>query len=252
MVEWHMTVDAAPVAPEKTTRSRSATKRRSAPRRRKAGPSAGDTDATRRVRSAVALPYMTSPGTLTKILAKIQAASTPDRLTQDYLRDTLGFRGGSAMQFLPLAKRVGLLGDDGRPTDLYRSFRNPEESHGAMLRALQHGYAPLFERRENAHQLDRTALQGLVMEATGLAKDSAVVPAILGTFSALQKLAAGAVPDAPPSGQQLEPALSPLAPRSTRSGSLQLGYTIFLSLPNTSDITVFNAIFRSLREHLLE
>jgi hypothetical protein len=33
--------------------------------------------------------------------------------------------------------------------------------------------------------------------------------------------------------------------------ALSLGYTINLHLPSTSDIAVFNAIFKSLREHLL-
>lgn len=32
---------------------------------------------------------------------------------------------------------------------------------------------------------------------------------------------------------------------------LSLGYTVNLHLPATSDVAVFNAIFRSLREHLL-
>ena len=32
---------------------------------------------------------------------------------------------------------------------------------------------------------------------------------------------------------------------------LRLGYTINLNLPATTDIAVFNAIFKSLREHLL-
>jgi hypothetical protein len=33
---------------------------------------------------------------------------------------------------------------------------------------------------------------------------------------------------------------------------LGLSYTINLNLPATSDITVFNAIFKSLKEHLLK
>ena len=32
---------------------------------------------------------------------------------------------------------------------------------------------------------------------------------------------------------------------------IRLGYTINLNLPQTSDIAVFNAIFKSLKEHLL-
>lgn len=35
-------------------------------------------------------------------------------------------------------------------------------------------------------------------------------------------------------------------------GGVTLGYTINLHLPPTSDIAVFNAIFKSLREHLLQ
>ena len=34
-------------------------------------------------------------------------------------------------------------------------------------------------------------------------------------------------------------------------GGLRLGYTINLNLPATSDVAVFDAIFRSLKEHLL-
>ncbi len=38
---------------------------------------------------------------------------------------------------------------------------------------------------------------------------------------------------------------------ATGNGALNLSYTINLNLPETSDIQVFNAIFRSLKENLL-
>ena len=38
----------------------------------------------------------------------------------------------------------------------------------------------------------------------------------------------------------------------TQALGLNLGYTINLNLPATSDIAVFNAIFRSLKENLLK
>ena len=44
----------------------------------------------------------------------------------------------------------------------------------------------------------------------------------------------------------------PAAPLASASAAgINLGYTINLHLPPTSDIAVFNAIFSSLREHLL-
>lgn len=33
--------------------------------------------------------------------------------------------------------------------------------------------------------------------------------------------------------------------------ALQFGYTININLPDSNDITVFNAIFKSMKEHLL-
>lgn len=36
-----------------------------------------------------------------------------------------------------------------------------------------------------------------------------------------------------------------------QGSSIRLGYTIHLNLPATTDIAVFNAIFKSLKEHLL-
>jgi hypothetical protein len=39
--------------------------------------------------------------------------------------------------------------------------------------------------------------------------------------------------------------------RNAPAPHLNLGYTINLQLPSTTDVAVFNAIFKSLREHLL-
>ena len=44
---------------------------------------------------------------------------------------------------------------------------------------------------------------------------------------------------------------NPPAPAQNPTG-LNLSYTINLNLPETSDVEVFNAIFRSLKENLLK
>jgi hypothetical protein len=43
-----------------------------------------------------------------------------------------------------------------------------------------------------------------------------------------------------------------LPPPEAQTVGLRLGYNINLNLPATSDIAVFNAIFKSLRENLLK
>src|SRR6266478_2048175 len=93
-------------------------------------------------------PFMNGYGTAAKILNKVKEAQTPDRFTQDFLSTKLKFPGGTARSFIPLAKRIGFLESDGRPTDLYKSFRNPSQSKAAMAAAIRKGYSQLYERNE--------------------------------------------------------------------------------------------------------
>lgn len=189
---------------------------------------------------------------MVKILGKAKQAQTPDRFTADFLETKLGFRGGNSRQFIPFAKKLGLLRSDGTPTDLYKKFRNSSTSKAAMAQALRQGYREAFERNEGADRLGREEFKGLVLEITGLDAKDRVAQLICQTFEALKPLAdfgkqlpgeAADVPELPP---------QPLAEDEQPSGvDLGLSYTINLVLPKTDDPAVFNAIFRSLRDNLL-
>ena len=200
-------------------------------------------------------PFMNAYGNITKILAKVKEAQTPDRFTQDFLGTKLGFSGGGATPFIPFAKRLGLLAPDGTPTELYKRFRNPPQSEAAMAQAIKKGYSTLYERNEFAHDLDKKGLTGLVMEATGLAKDHGTLKAIVNSFEALKKLA----DFDKPSATAVEIPTEKTAESGDGSGSLKeaevglnLSYTIYLNLPKTNDIAVFNAIFKSLKENFFK
>jgi hypothetical protein len=211
-------------------------------------------DTTRRSAMAESkLPYINAYGNITKVLEKIQGAATPDRFSQDFLASTLGMKGGSARPLIPYLKRTGFLGADGAPTALYKSFRNPTEAGAAAAKALRTGYTPLFEMAEAAHTLDDSRLRGLVVQATGLENSSKVVGAILGSFKALRAFAdpSGAPSAADPPEPESEAEVGSGETGGALPPGLSLGYTINLHLPATSDVAVFNAIFKSLREHLL-
>ncbi len=201
------------------------------------------------------LPYMAGYGRIKTALEKIQSASTPERFTQEYLADTLGMKGGSARPVIPYLKRVGFLGTDGAPTEIYKEFRNDSKRGSAAARALRKGYSPLFEMNEKAHELNDNELKGLIVQATGAGKDTSTVNAILGSFKTLKAFAN--FRDLPELGavrqEQQAEVETPRDEEDASHGieSLSLSYTINLNLPATSDITVFNAIFRSLKENLL-
>ena len=200
-------------------------------------------------------PFMNASGFVSKILTKIKEAQTPERFTQDFLATKLGFSSGGAKSFIPLAKRIGLLASDGSPSELYKRFRNPGQSRTAMAEAIKQGYPELYSRNEYAHELDKKGLEGLIMEATGLKHGHQSLRAISGTFEALKSFAdfdaTPRIEAAEREKTQEEESLRATETNSESGVGLNLAYTINLVLPNTDDVAVFNAIFKSLKDNLL-
>lgn len=214
------------------------------------------------IMSASYPPYMNSTGLISKILDKIKVAATPERFTQDFLSTELGFNGGSARAFISFAKRIGFLSTDGSPTDLYKQFRNTNTaiSTAAMAEAIKKGYSDIYTRNEYAHNLSRSDFEGLIMEMTGSGKGNKTVQAVIASFEALKRYAnfnvsASDIVHQKDNEDDVPEILSSDedVPKRLLSGDidLNLSYTINLVLPKTDDVAVFNAIFKSLREHLL-
>jgi hypothetical protein len=204
-------------------------------------------------------PFMNAYGMIPKILDKIIEAQQPERFTQDFLSTKLGFASGSARPVIPLLKRLGVLSSDGVPTTLYAKFRNPEARGPAMAQAMRTGYSQIFERNEYAHELSKDKLKNLVIELTGLKTKDSSVAGIVGAFENLKKYANFHAGKEALKGEEPE-ILTPVeipqevrkGPADNGHGKLSLSYTINLNLPETSDVEVFNAIFRSLKENLLK
>ncbi len=201
------------------------------------------------------IPYMAAPGSITKILEKIKEAGTPENFNADFLSTKLGFKGGNYRTFISWAKKAGLLNSDGTPTLLYKSFRNPTSSKATLARAIKTGYTELYSRNEYCHELDKKAFKGLVMEATGEPHDSKVVENIVSTFFNSKSLADF---DARPVDTEQEDTSNKKTSDQESEKQIQkrvhlgLNYTINLVLPKTDDPSVYNAIFKSLRENLLK
>ncbi len=206
---------------------------------------------------ATKLPYVVQPGSIAKILAKIAEAKTPERFTQDYLATKLGFPGGNQKQFIPLAKKLGLLNSDGTPSDLYKKLRNPHTSKAAMAEALKKGYSEIFERNEYAGNLAKEEFRGLVVEITGLEANNRVVQLVCQTFDALKSMAdfdakIDKSHEEVDEGKDKDKTGDQSGDGGKADFKLGLSYTINLVLPKTDDPAVFNAIFRSLRDNLLK
>ena len=210
-----------------------------------------------------ALPYVTASGNIERALKGIKSAATPPSISQDFVKTILKIPGGSGNQMTAYLRKIGFANSDGTPTDLYKAFRNSATEGKAAAEALRIGYKPLYVRNEYMHQLGDKELRGLVIEETGEGEDSNVVALVVSCIKAIKKFAKwseepveekgtkpiGSTVNLPNMEQIRPPQLPVQQPQQLR---MNLGYTINLNLPATSDVAVFNAIFKSLKEHLLK
>lgn len=210
------------------------------------------------------IPYVMAYGVITKTLDKIIPAATPSRFTQDFLATKLAIKGGTAKAVIPFLKRTGLLNSDGTPTELYNQFRNDTLRGAASASAIRNGFVALYEMNEYVHELSDSDLKALIVQASGMAATSSTVKAVVGSFKALRAYAdfevattggAETVTSGTDTIQEAVPRHTTKleeVPKASGKLDLQLGYTINLNLPATTDIAVYDAIFKSLKGHLLD
>lgn len=204
------------------------------------------------------LPYLVSPGSIKTALERIRQAATPERVTQDFISTKLAMKGGTGAAIIPFLKKIGFVNSDGSPTDLYKQYRNSTKGGAAIAAAIKIGYKKLEEVNEYFYDLSDSELKALIVQVTGAEQDSSVAKLTYSTVKTLKAFAKFdeiADPESaePPSaaGNATQREHPDVRPPRRGIGGLSLSYTINLNLPSTSEQAVFNAIFRSLKEHLL-
>jgi hypothetical protein len=199
------------------------------------------------------LPYVNAYGAIPKLFAGIKSAAVPPKVSQNFLESVLDLKSSSHRALLPLLKKLGFIDSSNVPTQAYKDFRDDAHSGSIMAERLREAYRPLFNANEYAQKLSKTDLQAKFRNVSGAAENDAIIPTVTSTFLELSKLAnweGGAPPRREP-----DPTGSATGGGSTNREEpperFRLSYTINLNLPATTEIEVFNAIFKSLRENLL-
>jgi hypothetical protein len=134
-------------------------------------------------------PFMFAYGILGGIVAKIQEHDIPELFNHEFLRFKLGFARESDRAFIPLAKRTGLLTNEGKPTELYLRLRDPAQTAAAIGEAMRVGFPTLHASDARPLELDRKALAAIVTEGTDMDIEHPTVRAVIGTFLGLKSLA---------------------------------------------------------------
>lgn len=149
-------------------------------------------------------------------------------------------------------KQLGFLDASSVPTEVYNRYKVPTDSGLVLAEGLKRGWSSIFLAHSNAQELNAADLTGVFQRVTG--QSESVAKKMASTFRALAAeadwSAAVVRTDVP---EQVETGGQEL-PTATRGGgaALSLHHDIHLHLPPTSDVGVYRAIFRALREELGE
>lgn len=198
-------------------------------------------------------PYIISNNKIEPILSRIRTAAKPEKLGQELLA-TWGFTASNDRAMPRVLKTLGFLAESGAPTPYYDRLRDPKDWQLVLGERVKDVYSDLFAIDSNIHKSSEAEIKGAMSRITG--KDEESVKRYFATFKSLLSLAKlnhdgpqvlemkKSTDNASATSQEHSISMPPVHRKS------EYHYNIQIHLPVTTDITVYNAIFKSLRENL--
>lgn len=192
-------------------------------------------------------------------------AQPPERFSLKFL-ENLGFTSTNDRLFIGILKDLGFLNRDGQPQQRYFEFMDRSRAKEVLAEGIREAYADLFAINTKANEFTVQDAKNKLRTLYAGKKTDLVIGHVAKTFRALcdyadfsgettvrkERTAADEPRDqsaaekvAAPTKQALED-----SPASGKIKVAGLQYHINIVLPDTRDQAVFDAIFRSLREHL--
>ena len=205
-------------------------------------------------------------GKLGEFFGKLREGQAPEKFTRAFLKD-LGFTSSNWHAAIGLLKGLGFLSSDGSPTSKYMEFLDPTRWQIVLADAVKEAYSDIFVMKREPIAGDRQMIAGKYKSTYNMS-DTASDRAAR-TFLALLELSDKATilgqdepaaepepePEAAepePAPEAAKPAPAPIQHPHVAAAPVGLNYNIQIHLPATKDIEVYNAIFKSLREHIIE
>jgi hypothetical protein len=224
---------------------------------------------------ALTSAYLVAAKNLPIFLESLRSARAPDRFTLKFIED-LGFKSTNDRLFIPLLKSLGFLDESGTPKQRYFDFLDDSRWQYVLAEGIEEAYGDLFRLNKKAYNLSRSDLAGKIKSLTQGKYSDVVINNMTKTFSELAKLAnferppteipqpgalevkedAGRTNNGSQTAAEAVPPMLPDPPVARRSADTArlidgLTYRIEIVLPAHRDKSVYDAIFRSLKEHLL-
>lgn len=207
--------------------------------------------------------YLTSTKNLEGILNAIQTAQAPDKFTLKFL-ESLEYKSSGDRLIIGILKGLGFLDDSGSPTDRYFRFLDQGEAGKVLAESIKEAYEDLFRINTKANDLSESEVKNKLKTLLQGQKTDAVLDDMAKTFKALCNLADWKqssttkmiIEDLDKVSRKTDKRTEDVQTKfdeqkDTKPENLQLSYNIQIILPATRDTAVYDALFKSLKEHLL-
>lgn len=197
---------------------------------------------------ALSSSYTLAFAKLGEFFGKIRDGQAPDQFSVQLLKD-LGYKSNNHRAFIPILKSLGFLTSDGKPTSRYTDYRDHSRSKEIMADAIKEAYSDIFLIKENPTASDKTTIEGKFKSYHNSSDNVSKIMA--NTFYALLALADLKSKKTPTANKNETTNIeNKIVTPTSFNQAPGLHYNIQVHLPATKDIEVYNAIFKSLREHL--
>ena len=214
---------------------------------------------------ALTTSYLTSVKKYEGKKNSILGARAPERFTNKFLED-LGYKSSNDRLILGVLKSLGLLNDTGEPTQRYYDFLDQTQSKKVIATGIQEAYEDLFNLKRDAQNMSQEEVKNKLKTLTQGSKGDKVIDSMARTFKTLCDYADWS--EIPINSQVNSTSASKNndisekpdyvvqnSPKSVESkpisNQLGLHYNIQIHLPETTNMAVYDAIFQSIKKHLM-
>ncbi len=197
--------------------------------------------------------YLQTTKNLQNIINSIVGAKAPERFTNKFLED-LGFKSTNDRLYIGVFKGLGLLDENGTPTQRYHRLLDQSETGMVLAEGIREAYEDLFALKKNAQDLTNEEVKGKLKTLTQGQKSDNILLLMANTFRALCDVADWSEKRTVEEMQEEEIYTRNVFDNKAREQEkvkMNLHYNIQIHLPETTNMAVYDAIFQSLKKHLM-
>ncbi|MCL3782517.1 hypothetical protein EMN47_19205 [Prolixibacteraceae bacterium JC049] len=204
--------------------------------------------------------YLITTKNLNAIMEAVVNAQAPTKFTLGFL-EQLGFKSKNDRLYIRLFKDLNILDGSGAPTSKYYELIDQTQTATVLGECIRQGYADLFQINKNAQNMTKEEVKNKLKTIFQGKKKDHVLNLMANTYIELCKMAVfetkSAISRVEPSfveqeeEKQTNPEPEKIGEIINKSITTEMHYNIQIHLPETKEMAVYDAIFKSLKEHLL-